>query len=99
MVEMGVTCVTCEQVLTGGRCTNRMCPSYAPLEDDEHEECQQRNVELEGEVTRLRDFVVERVCFRCSEDFMLDGAVEEDCGELECQEARAALAPNSATER
>lgn len=29
-----VTCVTCEQVLDGGRCTNPMCPGYveAPCE-------------------------------------------------------------------
>ncbi len=27
-----VTCVTCEQVLMGGQCTNELCPGYTPSE-------------------------------------------------------------------
>ena len=35
MPDTVVTCVTCEQVLSRGRCTNEMCPGYAPLTEAE----------------------------------------------------------------
>jgi hypothetical protein len=38
MALLTVTCVTCEQVLTNGRCTNELCPGYVPRDDDEDED-------------------------------------------------------------
>jgi hypothetical protein len=49
-METIATCMMCEQVLTGGRCTNGMCPGYAPLEEAEHEECHTHLAELRAEV-------------------------------------------------
>lgn len=51
-----VTCVTCEQVLTGGRCTNGRCPGYMPSEEED-DTAQKRIAELEGENARLRPVV------------------------------------------
>lgn len=44
---MIVTCVTCEQVLVGGQCTNEMCPGSVPIEDEE-------KADLQAQVERLR---------------------------------------------
>ena len=47
-----VTCVTCKQVLTGGRCTNELCPGFEARED---EDLQARNTALLAALGQIRD--------------------------------------------
>lgn len=54
-METIVTCVTCKQVLTGGACTNALCPGYT---EDVNVEQEERIAALEAEreryITALR---------------------------------------------
>lgn len=57
MALTSLSCLTCEQILTNGRCTNGLCPSYVEVMDAEHEDCRERIAALEGENTRLKGII------------------------------------------
>lgn len=77
-----VTCVTCEQVLTGGRCTNELCPGYAPLQEEDHVS----EKDMGAPVATYYGGLPEEenlVCSECSTEFIA-GWVEDGDGDDEC---------------